>query len=500
LELRAVRKSFGRHVVLRDLDLAVHAGEVHALVGNNGSGKSTLVKVLSGFHKPDAGSEAWVSGRQLRLGDPAAADAAGIRFVHQELGLVSSLDAVDNICMGGRHPRRRAGLIDWGRARRQAVDLLATLGYRFDVRLPVAQLSSVERTGVAVARALDESITDATVLVFDEPTAALPHHEVTRLLSLIATLRARGVATVFISHHLNEVLEVADRVTVLRDGAKVGTFAASQLSEDSLIEHMVGHPPPPRVRDAGGLGSDGDVVLDVRDLRAPTLAGVSLRVHRGEIVGVAGLSGSGRDELAAAIFGAVARAGDVLLSGHNLPAMSPPCSVRRGVGYIPADRARNATMPGMSALENLCIVGLPMGPGSPAVNSGSERRDARGWLHDLRVTPPRTDFPIESFSGGNQQKVLLGRWLRAGPSLLLMDEPTQGVDVTARAEIHAHLRHAAHTSGMAILVASSDAEELAELCDRVVVIAKGTITAELRRGRLSRAAIDTEMLATTGPR
>lgn len=495
LWVRSVSKTFGTQEVLRRLDLDVTAGEVHAVVGHNGSGKSTFVKILAGYHRPDPGWVATVGGRELKLGSSRAAAAAGIRFVHQDLGLVVSLDAVDNIHLGGRFPTV-AGRINWRAARRAATDVLGSLGYDLDVRRPVVELSAVERTVVALARALTGATVPTTLVVLDEPTAALSRADVAKLAVVLQRLRGLGVATIFISHHLDEVIDLSDTVTVLRDGAVAGCFSTAAVSKKSLVDVMVGHPVADRVRTPARATSAAPL-LSVEDLRTSRLCGVSLHVDGGEIVGVAGLDGSGREQLAPAVFGAVSRTGEVTVGRDRLVPQRPDLAVLAGVACVPADRLNNALFVDMSALENVCIVGLPFGRGKVKVNSRHERDSLQATMADMAVRPLQPAMPIRTFSGGNQQKLVLARWLRTGPRVLILDEPTQGVDIATRDEIYQRIRRLA-AAGTAVLVCSSDSEELEELADRVYVLSKGAITTELTGAEVSRHRIDS--LALAAPR
>jgi ribose transport system ATP-binding protein len=496
LEVNGVNMSFGPQQVLHDAALTVRSGEVHALVGHNGSGKSTLVKVLAGLHAPAPGAVVRAGDEPVAPGDPQAAHDAGLHFVHQDLGLVDTLDVVDNVLFGGAYPRRRFGRIDGKAARRAVAAVLDDLGYGIDVRSSVARLSLADRTGVALARALYEPRGEATVVVFDETTAALPAPGVDRLFQAIRRLVARGLGVVYISHRLEEVFRIADRVTVLRDGRVVAVEEVAALSERQLIELMVGRGfdrsagrrEPPSRRPA---------VLSVRSLHGGRIRHADLTVHEGEIVGVAGLDDSGRNDFAPALFGFVPRQGDVAVHGVPVPAGRPDLAIRAGLGLLPSDRLRNGLFHRMSLRENLTMPAIPVRFRGGPLDRKAEAAATANWLDRLDVRPRRPDLPVAALSGGNQQKLLLARWLRLEPEVLVLDEPTQGVDVGAVERIYAMLRRSAD-QGMAVVVCSSDADELDLLCDRVVVFGGGVVRTELAGEDARRHAIDAAVLSGSG--
>jgi ribose transport system ATP-binding protein len=494
MAVRNASKTFGYQRVLKSVDLEIRAGEVHALLGHNGSGKSTLVKLLAGYHAPDPGAELAIDGHTIELGSATAADQAGIRFVHQDLGLIESLDTVDNVFLGVPFPHRHGGRIDWAAARREAAAVLAELGFQFDLSLPVRSLTPAQRTAVAVARATRERDPASRVVVFDEPTAALPANEVETLFALIRALQARDLAILYISHHLDEIFELADRVTVLRDGVVVDSEPVSEVSEQQLVRAIVGQDPgsgPVSVR--RGRDAAAASVLTLSQLHTRRLTEVSLEVHAGEIVGVAGIDGSGREELASAVFGAIGRRGEVRVAGRDLPALRPDVAVRLGAGFVPSDRVAEASLSSMSVQENLTIPRPPTRLGG-LLDRAMERTDAESWIERLAIRPPRSTATMATLSGGNQQKVVIARWLRLSPKLLVLDEPTKGVDVGAVGAIWELLRTAAD-SGLAALVCSSESEELAARCDRVFILRRGRLVAELSGDELTADQIDSLSLA-----
>ena len=495
-------KAFGPTEALVDVDFDLRAGEIHALVGQNGSGKSTLVKILAGVHDSDAGSIA-MEGDEFDPRRPGEARLRGLRFVHQDLGLVDSLDVVENLALGRGYDVRFPRRISWRHERRQAHAALADLGYDLDVRSPVGSLRASERTGIAIARALDGWESAARLLVLDEPTASLPEAEVARLFDVVRTIRARGVGVIYVSHHLDEVLAIADRVTILRDGARVGTFAAEELDHDRMVELIVGRGTagsgeqsvsPAGAGEIGGPASPGapseyEPALIVEELSGAVLRGVSLRVGAGEIVGVAGLTGSGREELGPALFGAAGRSGSVSVAGRVVPADRPDRAIAAGLGFVPADRKSLGLVASMVVRENVTLADLRPYLRGGLLRHRAERSDVDTWLGLLDVRPRDQTLGAMRLSGGNQQKVLLARWLRIRPRMLVLDEPTQGVDVGAKAEIHRRIIAAAR-DGAGVLVCSTDTAELVRVCDRVMVMQRGRIGAELLGRDISEERID----------
>jgi ABC-type sugar transport system ATPase subunit len=463
-----VHKRFGGVHALRGADLDVYAGEVHALVGENGSGKSTLLKILGGQLQADSGS--------LEV-------AGSTATVSQETTLAPDLSIAENIFLGHRMVRR-GGLIDWRATRRAALAALERLGLELDPALPVGRLRPDQAQMVEIARALSM---DASVLILDEPTSSLTDDEVAALFAAVRRMRAEGVATIFVSHRLNEVFELADRITVLRDGRTVGAGPAGEFDRERLIELMVGRALEDAVPGEGA--SSGGVVLRTRGLSLEgCFADVELEVARGEIVGLAGLVGAGRTELLESLFGLHRPSGTVELDGRAVFHRSPREAIRDGVALVPADRKRQGLVLERSVRENLLMASgsrafrLRRPPASrelAAVAAATQR------LH-IRAHSPRV--PVATLSGGNQQKVLLGKWLETGPRVLMLDEPTRGVDVGAKGEIY-RLLFEARTRGIGILISSSENPELLTLCDRIVVMFRGRVAASLSRADASEAVI-----------
>ena len=487
LEVEGVSKTFTRTKALAGVGLTIEPGEVHALLGQNGSGKSTLIKILSGYHAPDLGGGIRVQGNELPIQSPVGSYRLGCRFVQQDLGLVSTLSVLDNMSLGSGFPTS-LGTIRGKATFKQAKDDLDRLGLEIDPKALVATLSASERTGVAIARALREDPDyPACLLVLDEPTATLPVDEVDQLLDRVSAMAATGVGVLYVTHHLGEVFRVAHNVSVFRDGKVVGAGPVKNFDHAAIVELLAGEEllaeesESRRQKAAREAARDHEIVFAVKDLRAGALAGVSFDVERGEIVGIAGLAGSGRDSVLGASFGALSRtAGEVTLAGQPLPAGRPDVAIGNGIAYLAPDRKVGGGVMTMSARENLTLPDLkPFWKGG-IIRRKAETSRTKEWFERLSVRPAHAiNDPLSIFSGGNQQKILFGKWLSQKPSVFLLDEPTQGVDVGAKADLHRELVTAAE-AGAAVVVSSSDLEELADLCDRVLVIVDGRISAELR--------------------
>jgi ribose transport system ATP-binding protein len=493
LRIGSVSKTFPGLRALDDVALEVASGEIVALVGQNGSGKSTLVKILTGMHQADPGARIELRNAAGDLA-PLVDGEAGVRAIHQDLGLIGTLSTVENLDLGRALRGRMLAPVRARAERARARALLASFGVAVDVDVPVAELSPAERAIVAIARALDGWDRPDRVLVLDEPTTALHGEEVQRLFAAVREVAARGAGIVFISHRLDEVLALADRVVALRDGRLVADVSADAVDHDALVQMIAGRRLAAHVRPA--TVPAGDPVLRVRDLRGDTVAGLDLEVRGGEIVGLSGLLGSGREFVCGLAFGAAARtAGEVSVDGTPLHARrGPSAAIAAGVAYVPGDRRAQGAVMTWSARENLTLPSLAsLSRRVGGVDRRAERAEAARWAQRLELMPPDPERRLELFSGGNQQKVVLGKWLRTAPRVLLLDEPTQGVDVGAKAAIYALIDEAA-ASGAAVLVASSDEAELALICGRVVVLRDGRAAAELHRDELDESRLVLEGL------
>ena len=483
LQSEGVHKRFGGVHALRGASLAALPGEVHALVGENGSGKSTMLKILSGQLAPDAGTLRF-DGVETSFRNPTDALRQGIATVTQETTLAPELSIAENIFIGHRMARR-ARLIDWRGTRRAASRALDRLGLDLDPGLPVKRLRPDQQQLVEIARALS---IDARVLILDEPTSSLTDDEVQALFGLVGRLRREGVATIFVSHRLNEVFAIADRFTVLRDGHTVGEGPAGEFDRPLLIHLMVGR----ALEDTQAPEQQSASSRSVLRLRGLTLPGafedVSLEVGAGEIVGLAGLVGAGRSELLEAVFGLRQANGIIEVDGRETSLRSPRQAMRAGIGFVPADRKLQGLVLSMTVRENLMMASTARHARLRYPSPARELAAVRSTISDLdiRVHSPRV--PVSTLSGGNQQKVVLGKWLSTDPQVLMLDEPTRGVDVGAKAEIYRLLFEAAER-GIAILLSSSETPELQTLCDRILVIFRGRIAASLSREEASEARI-----------
>ena len=484
LEVSGISKSYPGVAALADVTLRLRHGTVHALLGENGAGKSTLMRIIAGACTPDAG-ELRLEGRALRLGSPRQALEAGIAMIHQELNLLPSMSVAENIWIG-REPVNALGLVRHRELHRRTRALLERLGVDLDPQAELRTLPLAARQMVEIARALSY---DSRVLIMDEPTSALTERDAERLFAVIHELRARGVGIFYVTHRIEELFKLADEISVLRDGRHVGTARPRDLTRSDIIRMMVGRelssPPVDTPAPAG------PVALSAHGL---SLAGgfydVSFELHAGEILGVAGLVGSGRSKLAAALFGLLRpTAGEIRIGGSALRLDSPAAAISRGVGFLTEDRKETGCLLGLSVLENLEIAALGrdfvrLG----FVHAGAARRACAGMASALRVKTPDLRERIETLSGGNQQKVLLGRWLLLDPKILILDEPTRGVDVGAKAEIHQLIARLV-AEGTAVLMISSELPEILALSHRVMVMHEGRVAGILGRDVATPVAI-----------
>lgn len=501
LHVEGLAKTFGGVRALKGVDLTVEQGEVHALLGENGSGKSTLIKILSGYHQPDEGALVAIDGAKITFGSAQSAYTHGCRFVHQDLGLVGTSSVLDNICLNAGFPSR-FGTINTREAMRSVREDLARVGLdQVDPRTPVALLTSALKTGVAVARALR---TDANhpvrLLVLDEPTATLPETEVKHLLEIVRRVAVTGVGVLYVTHRLDEVFEVADTVTVFRDGLRVATQPTSTLNRRSLINLLIGSELDEIRSESEQLQSErGDSILRVTDLVAGPIAGVSLDVRPGDVLGIAGITGSGRESLLATIFGAHPREGGTIeVNGRELVPHRPDLAMANGLAYLPPDRKIQGGIMEFTARENIVISDLKPFWRGLRLHGREEVKETRSWFDRLGVRPESgVNLRLSAFSGGNQQKVLFGKWLRRTPLVFLLDEPTQGVDVGAKAELHRQLLAAA-AAGAGLVVATTDLDELVALCHRVLVLRDGRVVAHLVGEAVTMATVARESLGAEG--
>ena len=487
LVISNLSKSFGGARALDDVSLTVEPGEVHGLLGENGSGKSTLIKVLAGYHSPDAGSLS-VYGQPVKLPlRPGQFKSLGMDFVHQDLGLIPSLTVIDNLYVGELASPRHHLHISWTSERRKARETVARYGLRIDVRARVSDLTPVERALFAIVRAVEGMRTGlgganggGGILVLDEPTVFLPRTGIDQLFALVREIAASGASVIFVSHDLDEVREITDRTTVLRDGRVVGTVVTAETSETELVRMIIGR--HLEMLDASPHDLlEQDVEIDVQGLTGGTLRSVSLELHEGEVLGLTGLSGSGFEEMPYFLFGAWrAESGRLRLHGleHELPNLTPAAALAAGIALVPADRQQDGVVASLPVYDNILMRSLRAFFRTGALRRRRMLRRARQLMSDFDVRPADPRMICSSLSGGNQQKALLAKWLHRNPRLLLLHEPTQGVDVGARQQIFSLVREAA-AQGTSVICASSDYEQLAAICDRVLLFARGRIVEQL---------------------
>jgi ABC-type sugar transport system ATPase subunit len=491
LEIRGLTKTFPGIRALDGVSFSVSSGEIVALVGQNGSGKSTLVKILAGVHAPEAGT---VTLPHRPSEDPGPA----LHFIHQDLGLVGSLNTIENLDLNRRLTWGDVRAASGRRDRDHAGRLVARFGGKFDVTVPVSRLAPAERTIVAIARALDSWTGTDNVLVLDEPTAALHAGEVHVLFDAVRRVAAEGAGVVFVSHRLDEVMDLADRAVVLRDGRLVADRPAAELSSDRLVELIAGRP----VSRAGRRAPTprAPAVLTVRGLAGGTARRVDLTVGAGEVLGVTGILGSGREHLGGLVFGSSRRTGgEVTVAGVTLPPGDVRAAIARGMAFVPAERHTAGAVMNLSVRENMTLPGLRnlTRPGG-RLDRRTEQAEVRGWIGRVQLRPPDPETPMRNLSGGNQQKAVMAKWLRNEPDVLILDEPTQGVDVNGKEAIYRLIGEAA-AAGKAVLVISSDLEEMAAVCDRALVLRDGEVAAEVPGGQVTADRLLSESLGWAGP-
>jgi ribose transport system ATP-binding protein len=490
LQMQGIEKSFPGVRALDGVSLTLFAGECHALVGENGAGKSTLMKILAGALRADAG-EIIIDGRPVTIDGPRAAERLGIGMIYQEFNLVPALDAVANITLG-IEPQRGI-FLDGPAARQQAQAVLDEVGISLPLELPARRLSVAQQQMVEIAKAL---LRKARIVVMDEPTAALTDRETDRLFALIAKLKASGVALIYISHRLEELPRVADRITVVRDGRAVETRPLAEMPQDEMIRLMVGRKLDAHFPDLPPVAADAPAVLEVHDLfRAPRVRGVDLRVRAGEIVGIAGLVGAGRTEILRAVAGAdIPDRGRIQIDGKTVRIKSPESAIEAGIAFITEDRKAQGLVLGMSVRENVTLAHLASFSDALFVDRRKEYAATKRFIDELQIRTPGPEQIVRNLSGGNQQKVVLAKWLAGTARVFLFDEPTRGIDVGSKAEIYA-LMVELLKGGAGIVMVSSELPEVLGMSHRVLVVRDGKIAAELDR---SEATPDRVIAVATG--
>jgi ribose transport system ATP-binding protein len=476
LAMRGITKTYPGVRALSEVDLEVHSGEVHALVGENGAGKSTLIKILAGAQPKDSG-EIYIAGHLVHIHTPQQAMDLGISVIYQEFNLVPYLSVAENIFLG-REPRGvLPGLVDFGTMYREAQRIIDRLDVRLNVRIPLYRLSIAQQQMVEIARATSRQ---SRIIVMDEPSATLTEHELQNLFGLIRQLKSEGVAIIYVSHRLEEIFQVCDRVTVLRDGHRIATADVSSTTREEIIRWMVGRELRPLIpKETTEMREPALVVRKLR--REGVLHDITLTLRRGEVLGIAGLVGAGRTELARAIFGAdPVDGGEIELYGKPVRIRSPEEAIRHGIGLVTEDRKAHGLVLGMSVRENITLANLSAVSAYGFIQTTCEREVARKYVNELSIKTPTIEQTVQNLSGGNQQKIVLAKWLFTNSKVLIFDEPTRGIDVGAKMEIY-QLIHALSRRGVAIMMISSELPEILAMSDRILVMHEGRIVGEFSR-------------------
>ncbi len=478
LSAKGITKSFPGVRALDNVDFDLRRGEIHAILGENGAGKSTLIKILGGVYQSDGGT-VLVGGREIELHNPTVAQVHGIRVIHQELNLLPLVSVAENIFLGNLPTGRFPGTVGWSKIKDRSRDLLRQLQLDIDVQSTVSHLTTGEQQLVEIAQALT---TDVSILIMDEPSAALNEAEVQTLFDLLAKMTAAGIGIIYITHRIAEVARIADRVTVLRDGVRVGTVNVAEVSTDQLVQMMVGRSLDemyPRK-----WGKPGEVILKAESISTRDgLQDISLSLRKGEILGVYGLMGSGRTKLANALFGASPlTSGSIYVRGNKVVLRSPHVARRLGLGLLPVDRKAEGIISMLPVRTNITLASVDKYLRGPFIDEEKERTSAKHWSQRLNIRAPSVEALIGSLSGGNQQKTVVGRWLDADASILIMNEPTRGIDVGAKVEIYSLMDELCN-QGVGILMFSSEMPELLAIADRVLVMSRGRITGEFSHGQ-----------------
>jgi ribose transport system ATP-binding protein len=498
VSVRSISKSYGGAQALRGASLSVFPGQVHGLVGANGAGKSTLIRILAGLTKPDDG-DILVEGERVVADSPHAANKLGMSFIHQELAFVPGMTVLENIMLG-MPKKTRFGVVDWRAIAKDVAPIAARVGVRAPLHANAKGLSTAENWLIAIARAL---VLKARLIVMDEPTAALSAAEAERLFNIISDLQRSGVAVLYVSHRLDEILELCQGVTVFRDGRSVAELGGPALTRPAMVDAIVGGAvDAPVIRT--NLRSLSERAFSVRDLaRAPKVKSVSFDLRKGEVLGLGGLVGAGRTELARLLFGVERpQDGSMTLEGKPYAPRSPADAVKSGVGFVPEERRVEGLILSKSLAFNVSLANLQsiiLHQALPFISNSRRKALAERAIRSLAIKTPSAETAVGRLSGGNQQKVVIARWLASRPKVLILDEPTRGVDVGARAEIHRLIRDLA-AEGMAVLVISSEPEELPDMCDRALIMAEGRIVGELVGEELTRQRIIAASYASAGER
>jgi ribose transport system ATP-binding protein len=482
LEMRNISKTFPGVKALDGVNLQIRQGEVLALAGENGAGKSTLMKILTGVYTPDPGGSILIEGNEIALRDSNHARALGIGIIYQELSVVENLSVAENLFLA-REPLNRVGLLDRARMNSEAKKMLEMIELDLDPSARVSELSVGQQQMIEIAKALAYQ---SKVIIMDEPTASLSHHETRTLLGLIKRLRDRKIAVVYISHRLEEIFELADHVTVLRDGRTVDTSPIAEVTRDSLVRMMVDRELS-ELYPGSASHASAEPVLEVRDLSLRAVKGAEARIrnisftlHHGEILGVAGLVGSGRTEIMEMIFGMRPCTGSIAIEGKPVTIRNPHDAIEQGIGFVTEDRKAQGLVLGMSVRENFSLTHLKRYSPFQFLQRAKEDASCKQFVRSLGIKTPSTEQKVVNLSGGNQQKIVIAKWVARNPKVLIVDEPTRGIDVGAKAEVHALLARLA-SEGIGIIVISSDLLEVLAVSDRILIVREGRLNGEMTR-------------------
>ena len=481
LEMQGIGKTFPGVRALEGVQLTVKEGQVHALLGENGAGKSTLIKILSGAYRKDEG-QILFEGQPVEIRDPHDAQALGISTIYQEFNLAHDLTVAENVFLG--HLPTKGGRVDWSTVKARTREILDTLGVELSVDAPISSLSIAEQQLVEIAKALNRK---TRILIMDEPSALLGEKDLANLFRVVRSLQAQGIGIIYISHRLREIFELADEVTVLKDGRYVATRKVSEVTMDDLVKLMIGRD----LKDVYPKRTveQGDVLLEVANLsQSKLLRDISFQLHAGEIVGFAGIVGSGRTELARAIFGADPSSGEMRIAGKLYKPHSPAAAIRNGVALVTEDRKAQGLFLQLSVRINTTISGLRRLTRLGVINFGKELTLVKRMIQELRIKTPTPSFLVVNMSGGNQQKVVLARWLSVGTRIFMMDEPTRGIDVGSKSEIY-QIMDELTKQGVGIIMISSELPEVLGMSDRIMVMRQGRIVKELSRAEASEETI-----------
>jgi len=488
--MRDVSKTFPGVRALNKVDLDVRLGEVHALAGENGAGKSTLMKIMTGVYKADPGGSISIEGVLVEIGDAVHARALGISIIYQELSMVENLTVAENIFLA-REPLRTGGLLDKARMNREAAEVLATLHMNVEPTTQVAQLSIGQKQMIEIAKAISYR---SRIIIMDEPTASLSHHEAVTLIGLIRKLRDQGIGIVYITHRLDEIFEIADRVTILRDGSTVDSLLIADVTRDILVRKMVDRELS-QLYGQHACHATNEVLLDVKGLtlshprpHQAKVRDIDFTLHRGEVLGFFGLIGAGRTEIMEMVFGMRPSTGAVAVDGRVVDIDAPADAIAHGIGFVTEDRKEQGLVLGMSVRENFSLTHLEAYSPYQFVDRRKETARCRDFIVALGIKTPSTEQRVINLSGGNQQKIVIAKWVARSPKVLIVDEPTRGIDIGAKAEVHALLARLAR-DGMGIIVISSDLPEVLAVSDRVIVVKDGRISRTFPRAHASQEAI-----------